>query len=128
MDTELMPLVLLILMQMVMGIAATAAISRVAGNAYLFSSRAVEPDFRDCLAGRLNRARSNGFEAITYFAPIALILVVSETSTASTVAAAWVFVGARAAYWVCYAADLTPWRTIIWFVGFFALFRVCFAS
>ena len=121
MTPELYALVLLVLLQMVMGLAATAAIGQAVGGNWLFSSRGDRQDLGNTLAGRLHRARANGFEAITYFAPIALTVAVADASTSLSATAAWTYVGARIVYWLCYGADLTPWRTIVWFVGWFAL-------
>lgn len=121
MTPELTALAVLILMQMILGLAATAFVSKEVGNAWLFSSRNEAKEYRATLGGRMERARNNGFEAIALFAPLALALAVSGTATSATATAAWVYVAARAAYWVCYAADLVPWRTLVWFVGLFAL-------
>ena len=117
MQTELFPLALLILMQVVLGLVATYFVGRKNGVQFLFSSRGSEAALGDSLAGRLHRARANGFECITYFAPVALLLVVGDLSTPSTAAAAWIFLVARALYWAAYAGDWVPWRTVFWFIG-----------
>lgn len=121
MTPEIAALAVLVLMQMILGLVATGCVGNETGNAWLFSSRSEAKDFRATLGGRMDRARNNGFEAITLFAPVALALAVSGQANGATAVAAWVYVGARAVYWACYAADLTPWRTLVWFVGFFAL-------
>lgn len=127
MGSEITALTVLILMQMVGGLVATAAVGQVVGTQWLLSSRNDEVSYRGSVGGRLDRARSNGFEAIILFAPAVLILTVTGTSTQSTVTAAWVFVGARLVYWLCYAADLVPWRTLVWFAGWLALLWIVVA-
>lgn len=121
MANELLPLSLLILLQLFLGLLATLAVARETGMAWLFSSRGDLPGFRDTFGGRLDRARANGFEALILFAPLCLMLGLSGGSTPATVACAWIFLAARCAYWVCYAANLVPWRTICWFVGWFVM-------
>ena len=121
METEIVPLAALIIWQLVLGLWATSVIGMHVGSDWLLSSRGTAPEFRDSLAGRLDRARSNGFEAITLFAPIALALAVTETSTASTILCAWAYLVARVVYSLVYALDLSPWRTLVWFCGWFAL-------
>ena len=119
--TELLPLSLLILVQLIMGLVATLAVGKAVGLNWLYSSRSEHADYRNSLEGRLDRARNNGFEALIVFAPLCLLLALSGSSTTSTVLSAWVFLAARCAYWLCYATDLVPWRTIVWFIGWFAL-------
>ncbi|MEO1562850.1 MAG: MAPEG family protein [Pseudomonadota bacterium] len=119
--SELLPLSLLILVQLILGLGATLAVGKAVGLNWLYSSRSENADYRNSLGGRLDRARNNGFEALILFAPLCLLFAFSGSSTTSTVLAAWVFLVARCAYWLCYAADLVPWRTIVWFVGWFAL-------
>jgi len=121
METEIVPLAALIIWQLALGLWATMVVGMHVGSEWLLSSRGTEPGFRDSLAGRLDRARSNGFEAITLFAPIALALSVTGTSTTSTVLCAWAYLAARIVYTLFYALDWTPWRTLVWFIGWFAL-------
>lgn len=128
MENELLPLAILIALQLIMGLLTTAIIGKFTGSDWLLSSRGKEVDYRATLADRLERARNNGFEAIILFAPIVVILVMTSASNSSTVAAAWVYVIARTVYWAAYAADMVPWRTIIFFVGWMALVWMVFVA
>lgn len=115
--TELAALGMAVLFQMVIGIAATVAIGRVAGADWLLSSRHTAAELGSSAAGRLARARDNGFEALILFTAAVALVVLSNASSGLTVQAAWTFVVARVIYTFCYAFNLVPWRTLIWFVG-----------
>ena len=88
MDTELLPLAALVGSQLVLGLVATYCVSRVTGAGWVLGSRGVDADLGGTLAGRMARARVNGFEAIVYFAPIVFLLEAGDGSTVTTVTAA----------------------------------------
>ncbi|WP_425091395.1 MAPEG family protein [Tropicimonas sp. S265A] len=122
MTPELTALATLVAFQIVLGIATTAVVSTRTGTQYLYSSReATDVDLTTGLVGRMHRARINTFEALIYFTPTVAIIALADASSATTVAAAWTFVAARALYVFCYAFDLVPWRTYIWTVGILAV-------
>lgn len=128
MRAELAALGVLLLIQVAQGVWAAAVIGRVTGAKWLLGSRENPPDYSRGLAGRLDRARSNGFEALIMFTPVVMLAVLSGQSSAFTAWAAWVFVAARVVYIGCYAADLVPWRSVVWFVGLFALLAMIAAA
>jgi len=70
--------------------------------------------------GRLIRALNNHFEGLILFAIACVVVTVSDQSTVFTAAYAWVYLAARIAYIPAYAFGLSPWRTVIWLVGFLA--------
>jgi uncharacterized MAPEG superfamily protein len=117
MTTELAALGVAVLFQMVLGILATVSIGQVAGADWLLSSREKAVDFGTTAAGRLARARDNGFEALILFTAAVAMVALTSSSSDLTIQAAWTFVAARAIYTVCYAFNLVPWRTLVWFVG-----------
>lgn len=117
MMTELAALGVAVLLQMVIGIAATVSVGQVAGADWLLSSRHKAVDFGGSLAGRVARARDNGFEALILFAAAVALVALSNASSHLTVQAAWTFVVARVIYTICYSFNLVPWRTLVWFVG-----------
>ena len=121
MSGELAALGALVVMHMIFSLIATAAIGQKTGTAWLLSSRSAEQDYHNSMAGRLDRARSNGFEALILFIPAILLVEATNSTSSLTVYAAWIFVGARLVYNICYAADMVPWRTIVWFVGWGAI-------
>jgi len=121
MSGELLALAVLILLQMAFSLVATAAVGQITGTKWLLGSRGETKGYSNTFAGRLDRARSNGFEALILFTPTVFVIWASGHSTSISVNAAWVFVVARVVYLICYGADLVPWRTIVWFVGWTAI-------
>ncbi|MFK7746605.1 MAG: MAPEG family protein, partial [Roseobacter sp.] len=70
------------------------------------------------VAGRLQRALTNHFEGLILFAIAVLVITLSDQSSPFTVTCAWVYYAARIAYVPAYAFGLSPWRSIVWMVGF----------
>ncbi|MEO0945855.1 MAG: MAPEG family protein [Pseudomonadota bacterium] len=66
---------------------------------------------------RLYRAFNNHFEALALFTIAVVVVTLSGTSSALTAACAWAYLAARVAYIPAYAFGLSPWRSLIWFVG-----------
>ncbi|MGR3436075.1 MAG: MAPEG family protein [Shimia sp.] len=69
---------------------------------------------------RLFRALNNHFEGLILFAIAALVIHATGQSTAFTAACAWTYLAARILYVPAYYLGLTPWRSIIWAIGFTA--------
>lgn len=80
------------------------------------------------LAGRLQRAMNNHFEGLILFTIAVLVTTLSDQATPFTAACAWVYLAARAAYVPAYALGLSPWRSLIWAVGFFATLAMLLAA
>ena len=72
------------------------------------------------LAGRLQRAMTNHFEALILFGAAVLVTVAAEGSGSYTAVCAWIYLAARVLYVPAYALGLVPWRSVIWAVGFLA--------
>jgi uncharacterized MAPEG superfamily protein len=117
MTSELASLGVLVLVQMALGLWTQAMVGKVTGTKWLLSSRETARDHRQGIAGRLDRAQRNGYEALILFTPAVVLVVLSGQSTTLTAYAAWAFVVARLIYVGCYAADLVPWRTVAWLAG-----------
>ena len=66
---------------------------------------------------RLYRAFNNHFEALALFTIAVVVVTLSESNSSVTAACAWTYLFARIAYIPAYAYGLTPWRSLIWFVG-----------
>ena len=79
-------------------------------------------------AGRLQRAMNNHFEGLILFTIAAVVISVSGQSTPVTATCAWLYLGARILYIPAYAFGLTPWRSVIWAVGFFATVTMLVAA
>lgn len=72
------------------------------------------------VTGRLFRAFNNHFEGLILFAIACTVISVSGQSGPPTTACAWTYLGARVLYVPAYALGLTPWRSVVWAVGFAA--------
>ncbi|NRB00685.1 MAG: MAPEG family protein [Rhodobacteraceae bacterium] len=77
---------------------------------------------------RLYRALNNHFEALILFTLAVVVVTLSDQSTPFTAACAWVYLIARIAYVPAYWLGLSPWRSLIWFVGFLATTLMILAS
>lgn len=70
--------------------------------------------------GRLFRALDNHFEGLILFTLAVVVVTLGPGSTAFTAACAWAYLGARVLYVPAYYFGLSPWRSVVWFVGFLA--------
>lgn len=69
---------------------------------------------------RLYRALNNHFEALILFTLAVVVVTLSDQSNPFTATCAWLYLIARIAYVPAYWLGLSPWRSLIWFVGFLA--------
>ncbi len=72
------------------------------------------------LTGRLQRSLNNHFEGLILFTLAVTVITLSGQSTATTATLAYTYLAARILYVPAYALGLTPWRSAIWAVGWFA--------
>jgi len=72
------------------------------------------------MAGRLQRALNNHFEGLILFTIAVVVITLSDQSNAFTQTCAWAYLIARIAYVPAYAFGLSPWRSLIWAIGFIA--------
>ena len=70
--------------------------------------------------GRLIRAMNNHFEALILFTIAVLVVTLGDRGTGFTAACAWAYLIARILYIPAYYFGMTPWRSLIWSVGFLA--------
>ena len=77
---------------------------------------------------RLQRALNNHFEGLILFGIAATVTAVSGQSTPLTAACAWAYLGARLLYIPAYAFGWTPWRSLIWAVGWTATLILLIAA
>lgn len=68
--------------------------------------------------GRLIRAMSNHFEALILFTIAVLVVTLGDKATGLSAVLAWTYLGARILYIPAYYFGWSPWRSLIWFVGF----------
>ncbi|WP_322894131.1 MULTISPECIES: MAPEG family protein [unclassified Yoonia] len=70
--------------------------------------------------GRLFRALNNHFEGLILFTLAVVVVTLGDKATGLSAACAWTYLGARVLYIPAYYFGLTPWRSVIWMVGFAA--------
>ncbi len=70
--------------------------------------------------GRLIRALNNHFEGLILFTLAVVVVTLGDKATGLTAGCAWIYLIARALYVPAYYFGLTPWRSIIWMIGFVA--------
>lgn len=79
-------------------------------------------------AGRMQRAMNNHFESLILFTIAVVVVTLTEQSSPVTQACAHTYLIARLLYVPAYAQGLTPWRSVIWFVGFAAIVTMLIAA
>jgi uncharacterized MAPEG superfamily protein len=80
------------------------------------------------VAGRLHRAMTNHFEALILFTLAVVVVTLADASSPFTAACAWAYLAARVLYVPAYALGLTPWRSVVWTVGFAATLAMILAA
>ncbi|GAB5448647.1 MAPEG family protein [Gymnodinialimonas sp.] len=111
----------------------------VPANLEVGTGKTLSPRDRDRLGGsleeqlsprtaRLKRAMDNHFEALILFTIAVVVVTLSQQSTPFTATCAWVYLGARVLYVPAYAFGWTPWRSLIWAVGFVATAAMVIAA
>jgi uncharacterized MAPEG superfamily protein len=73
------------------------------------------------IAGRLQRANANFVETFALFAAGVFVVFATGAASEATAWAAWIYVGARAAYLIAYASGVFLVRSLIWNVATFAI-------
>lgn len=119
MTTELYVLTLAALLQIVQ-----IGLYSVAGNAQAGAKAAMGPRDEKIeltgVAGRLQRAMNNHFEGLILFGIAAVVITITDQSTALTQVCAHAYLVARVLFVPAYAQGLVPWRSVIWGIGFAA--------
>jgi uncharacterized MAPEG superfamily protein len=119
MTPELTILVLAALWQGVHFVTYSLSAQAQVGTDYAASPRD-EPVQLTGRAGRLQRAMNNHFEGLLLFTIAVVALEAGGQGTAATTAYAIAYLAARVLYLPAYAYGWTPWRSVIWIVGFLA--------
>ena len=68
--------------------------------------------------GRLIRAMNNHFEALILFTIAVVVITLGDKGTGLSAICAWTYLAARVLYIPAYYFGWSPWRSLIWFVGF----------
>ena len=127
MTSELTVLALAVFLQVAQIGLAGAAMNRDVGLDWNASPRDTQPEFSP-LTGRLRRAVSNHFEALTLFTIAVVVVTASGRASGLTAACAWVYLGARILYVPAYAYGWAPWRSAIFGVGLTATLVMLLAA
>lgn len=98
---------------------AAASMNRDVGARWNASPRDTQPEF-SVLTGRLRRAVDNHFQGLILFTIAVLLVMLSDAGNALTTLCAWLYLLARMFYIPAYAFGWSPWRSLIWAVGFIA--------
>ena len=124
MTPELTALTLAALLQVVQ-----FALMSVPANLELGPGKTLGPRDRERLGGdlqdqlspktaRLVRALDNHFEGLILFTIAVLVITFSDQGNAFTAAMSFLYLVARTLYVPAYYFGWTPWRSLIWMVGF----------
>ena len=81
--------------------------------------RDAEPQFSP-RTGRLRRAVNNHFEALAFFTIAVVLVQFTQSNGGLTATCAWLYLFARVLYVPAYALGWSPWRSLIFGVGFLA--------
>ena len=119
MTPELTALVLAALLQLAQMAIYSVVAQQQVGPGYALSPRDT-PRQLSGLAGRAQRAMNNHFEGLILFTIAALAIHTTDQSTAFTAACAFAYLGARVLYIPAYLFGLSPWRSLVWSIGWFA--------
>jgi uncharacterized MAPEG superfamily protein len=129
MTPELTALTLAALLQVVQLVLMAVPANRDLGPDYTAGPRDTPPPRPlSPLAGRLQRALANHFEALILFAIAVAVVTLSGQSTSFTAACAWTYLAARILYVPAYALGLAPWRSVVWGVGLLATVAMLIAA
>ena len=101
------------------GIAAVV-MNRDVGADWNAGPRDRQPEFSQ-MTGRLRRAVNNHFESLAFLTVAVVVVTMSDQQNAFTAWAALIHLLARVLYVPAYAFGWTPWRSVIWVVGFLAV-------
>jgi|OM-RGC.v1.026803300 Predicted membrane protein len=102
--------------------------NREIGSDYLAGPRDEGVRLKGVRTGRLQRAFNNHIEGLVLFAAATVVVVAGGKASGFTHACALAYLAARVAYVPAYAYGLTPWRSVVWAVGFFATILMLLAA
>ena len=106
---------------------AAAVMNRDLGPKWNASPRDSQPEFSP-MTGRLRRAVDNHFEGLILFTIAVVVVMIGDAGSPLTVLCAWSYLAARVLYVPAYAFGWSPWRSLIWAVGFIATLTMIVVS
>ena len=127
MTTELTVLAYAALLQLVQ-----FTLFSIAANLQIGPKRALGPRDTPIILtgkpGRLQRAMNNHFEGLILFTIAVVLVTLGDKANGFTANCAWVYLIARILYVPAYYFGLSPWRSLIWFVGLIATILMILSS
>ena len=127
MTPELSALTLAALLQVLQFVAYSIAANMQVGPKTAMSPRD-EPIRLTGTAGRLQRAMNNHFEGLILFGIAVMVITYSGQNDDRTAIACAVYLIARVLYVPAYVFGLSPWRSVIWIIGFLATLYLLIAA
>lgn len=127
MTPELTALTLAALLQCAQFLGYSVAANLQVGPKYAMGPRDT-PRQLTGMAGRLQRALGNHFEGLILFTIAVLVVTLSGQSTPFTAACAFTYLAARVLYVPAYAFGWSPWRSVIWGIGWAATVLMLLAA
>ena len=127
MTPELTALTLAALLQVIQFAAYSVTANRQVGTRTALGPRDTPVQLTGT-AGRLQRAMANHYEALILFTIACVVVSLTDQSTALTQTCAWIYLATRILYVPAYALGLSPWRSVIWFIGFLATLLMLMAA
>ncbi len=119
MTPELTALTLAALLQAVQFVSFAIPANAELTPAYTSSPRDVPPSRKmTTTTARLQRALNNHFEGLILFTIAVVVVTLSHQSSTLTATCGWTYLVARIAYIPAYAFGFSPWRSVIWTIGF----------
>jgi uncharacterized MAPEG superfamily protein len=129
MSPELTALALSALLQAVLFAAFALPANLELGTRYTASPRDRPPSRpMSVTTARMQRALANSFEALITFTIAVVVVTLGDQSSPLTAACAWTFLAARVLYIPAYWFGWAPWRSAIWFLGYFASLTMIVAA
>lgn len=129
MTPELTTLALAALLQAAQFISFATLANRDLTPGYTSSPRDRPPSRQmTVLTARLQRAMNNHFEALILFTLAVVVVTLGDKGNGFTANCAWAYLIARILYVPAYYFGLSPWRSLIWFVGLTATVLMILSS
>ena len=119
MTPELTALTLAALLQVVQFLIYSVSAQKQVGRKYAASPRDEARELTG-FAGRAQRAMNNHFEGLILFSIACLVITFADKGSKLTALCALAYLAARLLYIPAYLLGWSPWRSLIWFVGFAA--------
>lgn len=119
MTPELTALTLAALLQVVHFLIYSVSAQKQVGRKYAASPRDEGRELTG-FAGRAQRAMNNHFEGLILFSIACLVVTYADKGGKLTALCALVYLAARLLYIPAYLFGWSPWRSLIWVIGFVA--------